>query len=128
MGVFVKNGAWWIDYYTDTGRRRREKIGGPTTKAMKKVAESVLHKHRVEIAENKYLDKRRVPRFTHLQAAEQYIDWSSRNHRDHIGTKRRILAMAAFFGDKPLASITTLDVERYISQRSELAKSSTITY
>ncbi|MCZ6872725.1 MAG: tyrosine-type recombinase/integrase [bacterium] len=126
MGVFIKNNAWWIDFYTDTGRRKREKIGGPTSGAMKKVAESVLHKRRVEIAEGKFLDKKKVPRYTFTQAAEKYLDWSSRNHRDHTGTKNRILMMADFFGDTQLANITPLDIERYISQRSERVKPSTL--
>ena len=97
MGVFQKNNAWWIDYYTDSGQRKREKIGGPLTRAMEGVAKAALNKRRVEIAEGKFLDKRKVPRVTFAEAADKYLDWSSRNHRDHIGTKWRILMMAGFF-------------------------------
>jgi hypothetical protein len=50
MGVMLKNGSWWIDYYVQ-GRRKREKIG-----PSKSLAESVLRKRQVEIAENKFLD------------------------------------------------------------------------
>ena len=39
---------WWIDFYAE-GRRKREKIG-----PNKKLAEAVLHKRKVEIAENRF--------------------------------------------------------------------------
>ena len=61
MGVTRKNSAWWIDYYVN-GRRKRERIGGPLTMAMKKVASDTLAKRRVEIAENKFLDRKKEPK------------------------------------------------------------------
>jgi hypothetical protein len=63
MGVFSRDGAWWIDNYAQ-GRRKRERIGGPLTGSMKKVAQDVLAKRRVELAEGKFLDKRKVPKCT----------------------------------------------------------------
>jgi hypothetical protein len=56
MAVFKKRGVYWIDYYVQ-GRRKRERIGPD-----KRLAETVLKKRQVAIAERKYLDKRRVPR------------------------------------------------------------------
>ncbi len=44
--------------------RRRvpdRRLGGPLTKAMKKVASDTLAKRKVEIAENKFLDKKHNP-------------------------------------------------------------------
>ena len=44
--------------------RRRvpdRRLGGPLTKAMKKVASDALAKRKVEIAENKFLDKKHNP-------------------------------------------------------------------
>jgi len=49
MGVFKKNGYWYIDYYVD-GRRKREKVG-----PNKRQAELVLKKRRVQVAEGKFL-------------------------------------------------------------------------
>ena len=53
MGLFKKQGVFWIDYYV-SGHRKRERIGPD-----KRLAETVLKKRRVEIAEGKYLDKQR---------------------------------------------------------------------
>jgi hypothetical protein len=100
MAVFIKNGAWWIDFYTDTGRRRREKIGGPTSKAMKKVAEAVLHKRRVEIAENKYLDKRQVSRLAFDQLADAYLTWAETHHADLQTTRTRVKVLRTSFGPR----------------------------
>ncbi len=50
MAMFKKGDNWYIDYYA-LNRRKREKIG-----PSKKLAEDVLHKRKIEIAENKYLD------------------------------------------------------------------------
>ena len=51
MAVFKKQGVYWIDYYV-SGRRKRERIGPD-----KRLAETVLKKRQVAIAEGKYLDK-----------------------------------------------------------------------
>jgi hypothetical protein len=61
MSVFKKQGVYWIDYYVN-GRRKRERIGPD-----KKLAETVLQKRKVAIAEGKYLEKARAP--LHLQRA-----------------------------------------------------------
>ncbi len=45
MGVFKKQGVYWIDYYVG-GHRKRERIGPD-----KKLAETVLKKRKVEIAD-----------------------------------------------------------------------------
>jgi hypothetical protein len=44
MGVFKKQGVYWIDYYVH-GRRKRERIGPD-----KHLAVTVLRQHTVEIA------------------------------------------------------------------------------
>ena len=43
MGVFKKQGVYWLDYYID-GHRKRERIGTD-----KRLADTVLHKYEVEI-------------------------------------------------------------------------------
>ena len=54
MGLFLKKGNWFIDYYAN-GKRRREKIG--TSKVL---AENVLRKRKLQIAENRYLDIKKI--------------------------------------------------------------------
>ncbi len=68
MGVFKRNDNWWIDYYVE-GRRRREKIG-----PSKKLAEMVLKKQMVEMAEGKYLDLKKVPQIMFEEMAEKYLE------------------------------------------------------
>ena len=99
MGVFTKGEAWWIDYYVE-GRRKRERIGGPLTKAMKKVAADTLSKRRVELAEGKYLDKRKVPRCTLNELADQYLGWAKTHHRGFESTMYRVETFRKEFGPK----------------------------
>ena len=63
MGVYQKDKVYFIDYYVN-GRRRREKIG-----SSRKLAETVLSKRKVEIAEGKYLDvnKSQKIKFDHFR-------------------------------------------------------------
>ena len=51
MAVFKKQGVYWVDYYVN-GQRKRERIGPD-----KRLAETVLKKRKVEIAEEKFLDR-----------------------------------------------------------------------
>ena len=53
MSIYLKESNWYIDYYAN-GRRKREMIG-----PSKKLAQEVLRKRKVEIAENKFLDIKR---------------------------------------------------------------------
>ena len=55
MGVFTKNGTFWIDYYAQ-GRRKREKVGSSKT-----LAEKALKKRQIEVAENRFLDIKKEP-------------------------------------------------------------------
>ncbi len=53
MGVYRSRVVYWIDYYVD-GHRKRERIGPD-----KRLAETVLRKRKVEIAEGKFLESKR---------------------------------------------------------------------
>jgi integrase len=125
MGVFAKNGAWWIDYYVQ-GRRKRERIGGPLTKALKKVATDVLAKRKVELAEGKFLDKRTVLRCTFHELAELYLEWSRVNHAGHKPTRSRIERLRATFGPKQLRDITPLAIDTYVAERAQACKPATV--
>ena len=69
MSVFKKQGVYWIDYYVD-GHRKRERIGPD-----KRLAETVLRKRKVEIAEGKFMDKRRPVTTTFEELADAYWRW-----------------------------------------------------
>ena len=53
-GVYKRGKAWYIDYYDQYGRRHREKVG-----PNKRQAEQALAKRKIEVAENKFLDKKK---------------------------------------------------------------------
>ena len=83
MAVFKKAGVYWIDYYV-SGRRKRERIGPD-----KKLADTVLKKRQVAIAEGKYLDKRRAPRCTFDELAGLYLAWSRTHHLGFLPVQSR---------------------------------------
>ena len=59
-------------------RRKRERIGPD-----KRLAETVFRKRKVEIAEGKFLAKRKVPRCSFNELALLYLAWAKVNHRDY---------------------------------------------
>ena len=61
MGITKKNGKWVIDYYAN-GRRIRETIG-----ASRKLAQDVLGKRKLQIAEDKFLDIKKAEKVLEVQ-------------------------------------------------------------
>jgi integrase len=120
MAVFKKQGVYWIDYYVH-GRRKRERIGPD-----KRLAETVLKKRKVEIAEGKYLDKRQIPRCTFSELADLYLPWAKVNHRGYVGTRSRVEHFRREFGTRQLRDITPLLVDGYVSRRALLRKPATV--
>jgi integrase len=120
MGVFKKQGVWWIDYYVN-GYRKRERIG-----ADKRLAETVHRKRKVEIAEGKYLDRQRPVTTTFDELADAY--WQSIRPDEEAGIPARkrswkssdryaLGRLRAYFGGQPLTAITPAMVEQYRAWR-----------
>jgi hypothetical protein len=120
MAVFKKQGVYWIDYYVG-GHRKRERIGPD-----KKLAEVVLKKRKVEIAEGKYLDKRTVPRCSFSELADLYLNWAKVNHQGYVGTQSRVGLFRREFGTRQLSAITPLVVDEYVSRRAGVRKPATV--
>ena len=72
MGVFKKQGVYWIDCYVG-GHRKRERITPD-----KRLAETVLRKRKVEIAEGRFLEKKR-PITTFDELAHAYLAYAREN-------------------------------------------------
>jgi integrase len=111
MAVFKKQGVYWIDYYV-SGRRKRERIGPD-----KRLAETVLKKRHVAIAEGKYLDKTRVPRCTFDELAGLYLPWARTHHQGFAPTQSRVKRLQTAFGPYQLRAITPLMVDEYLAKR-----------
>jgi hypothetical protein len=84
MGVFNKQGVPWIDYDVN-GHRKRERIGPD-----KRLAETVLRKPKVEIAEGKYLDRQRPNTTTFEELAQAYLAYSRDNKRSWDRDERSV--------------------------------------
>jgi hypothetical protein len=120
MSVFQKQGVWWIDYYVN-GHRKRERIG-----PNKRLAETVLQKRKVEIAEGKYLDKRKVPRCSFGELADRYLDWAKVHHQRYRSTRSRVQHLRDAFGPVQVSEITPLLVDGYVAQRAAVRRPATV--
>lgn len=109
----AQNAVWYIEYRVEN-RRIREKVG-----FNRKFAEIVLNKRRVEIAENKFLDKKKVAKTRFAEMVEKYIEMYLKVNRPTWwkSEKHNLRHLTAFFGEKHLHEITTLDVEKFKIER-----------
>jgi integrase len=121
MGVFLKNGNWFIDYRAN-GRRIREKVG-PT----KNLAEMVLKKRRVEIAEGKFLDIKRKQKVKFEELTQMYLDIHARpNKKSYHSDEDLIKTLGRFFGGKYLHEITPMAVEQFKAERAKEVSPATV--
>jgi len=107
-------------YYVN-GHRKREQIG-----PSKKLAKAVLHKRKIEIAENKYLDKRKVPKTTLPNLLNLFLEYSKLNKKSYEGDKSSAKNILSFFGNRNISEITPLDIEKYKQFRKEKVKPATV--
>jgi hypothetical protein len=87
----------------------------------------VLPKCQVEIAEGKYLDKKRAPQCTFNELAALYLPWAQTKHRSFVATKSRVALLCETFGDLRFGEISPLIVDSYTSQRAVVVKPATDT-
>ncbi len=114
MGVFTKNGNFWIDYYAN-GRRKREKVGPSKT-----LAQKALKKRQIEVAENKFLDVKKEHKIKFKDFAQTYAETYGKKKRSWASTDKHYLKrLLTFFGDKYLHEITPFLVQKYQTQRRQ---------
>lgn len=121
MGIYLKKGNWFIDYRAN-GRRKREKVGPSKT-----LAETVLKKRRVEIAENRYLDIRREQRVKFEELAQIYMELHSKpNKRSWHSDTDLIKTLSRHFAGKYLYEITPILVEKFKAERAREVSPATV--
>ncbi|MFH0732203.1 MAG: site-specific integrase [Candidatus Omnitrophota bacterium] len=122
MGKYKKGDDWYIDYYA-YGKRKREKIG-----PSKALAENVLHKRKIEIAENKYLDIRKEQKIKFEDFTIEYFNLHCKpNNKSCMGFDRHnINALKKFFSGKHLYEITPLSVEKFKAERAQEVSAATV--
>lgn len=113
IAVNEKNAPCYIEYRFEH-RRIREKVG-----FNRKFAEMVLNKRKLEIAENKFLDKKKVAKIQFSEMVDQYIEMYLKVNRPTWwkSEKHNLRHLREFFGEKCLHEITTLDVEKFKIER-----------
>ncbi len=112
MGVYCKNNIYFIDYYVND-RRKREKIG-----SSRKLAETVLSKRKVEIAEGKFLDVVKKERVKFEDFAQEYLNIHSKQHKKSWKTDFYLIKdLERFFKGKYLYTITPQDIEHFKMER-----------
>ena len=122
MGIFKKGKNWYIDYYDQNKRRRREMID-----PNKRQAEIVLQKRKVQVAENKFLDIKKVEKIKFKEFAKMYLEvYAKLNKRSWTRDETSINNLNKFFGEKYLHEITTIDIEKYKRNRKEKVTGSTV--
>jgi integrase len=119
-GIYQRGKIWYIDYYAD-GRRRREAVG-----ENKKLAEAALRKRMTEVIEGRYFDKRKETRVKFTDFTDEYLELHSKLKKSYDTDCKIAGLLKKFFGDKHLCEITSLDVEKFKSQRSKEVSPATV--
>ncbi|MDD5546307.1 MAG: tyrosine-type recombinase/integrase [Candidatus Omnitrophica bacterium] len=121
MGVYEKNGNWYIRYYIGDKNVRRKV--GPT----KGLAEIALKKIKVAMAEGKYLDIKREQKIKFEEFADEYIKTHSKtNNKSWEQTDlHTVKCLKAFFAGKYLSEITPQMVEQFKAKRVTEVKPAT---
>jgi hypothetical protein len=81
------------------------------------LAETVLRKRKVEIAEGKFLEKRRPITTTFHELAEAYLKYARDNKKSWSREATSIQKLGEVLNGKRLTEITPAAVERYKTQR-----------
>ena len=122
MGVYKRGKTWYIDYYDQYGKRHREAVG-----RNKRQAEQALAKRKTEVAEGKFLDKKKQKKIKFKDFANEFIEFHSKpNKKSWKRDVQLVNHLKNFFGEKKLYEITPLDIEKYKKNRIQKVKPATV--
>jgi integrase len=124
MGVFKKQGNWWIDFYHQ-GKRIRRKVG-----PSKKVAEMALADVQVKKAKNDFLGVCEPKKILFKDFSAEYLEYSRAN-KAKSSYERDVTTilkhMVPIWGDERIDRITSKMIEDYKLTRIEHVVASTVT-
>ncbi len=104
---------YWIEFYNQEGRRKRERIG-----PNKALAETVHRKRLVERAEGKLLDRKKGDNVRFDQLAKHYLSLPEvKSKKSFVRDEGSIKKLEGFFKTKLITSITPSLIGDYQSQR-----------
>ena len=119
-GIFQRGDNYYIDYYVNN-RRKREMIG-----PSKRLAETVLKKRKVEIAENKFLDIEKIEKIRFDAFADEYLELHSKLNKSYYTDEKIVGLLKKIFSGKCLHEITSYDVEKFKSERIKEVSPATV--
>jgi integrase len=120
MGIFKKNGAWYIDFYFGS-RRRRERVG-----TSKGEAQNALSIRLAQIAQGRFELRPQMIAPTFEQFAQRYAEFAQVNKRGFRNEKYRLGQLSQFFGKLKLSELTGWDGERLKTQLSRTRQPATV--
>jgi len=114
MGVFKKNGNWWIDFYHQ-GKRIRRKVG-----PSKKLAEQVLADVQVKKAKQEFLGICEPKKILFRDFAKEYLEYAKANKAKSSHKRDRSIVnchLIPAFGEMALTQVTPKMIEDYKARR-----------
>jgi integrase len=119
-GVFEKDpgsGVWWIRYFDQFGKKRREKAGS------KSVAIKLYGKRKQQVLEGKKLPEAfRQPSVNFGQLLDDALAYSKRNKRSHKTDVPRCARLNEWFGLHPAEELTSKEIEMTLARAAEKEK------
>jgi len=119
-GVFEKvpgSGVWWIRYFDQFGKKRREKAG------TKSVAIRLYGKRKQQVLEGKKLPELfRKPSINFGQLIEDAVAYSKRNKRSYQTDVPRFVSLKEWFGVHPAEELTPKEIESTLARVAEKRK------
>ncbi len=118
-----REGNYFIEFYVNS-KRRREKIG-----SSRSLAETVLQKRKVELAENKYLDVKKEDKIKFEVFADEYLELHCKVNNVkswQTADRHNIKNLKGFFAGYTLDEITPHKVQQYKAQRSQEVSPATV--
>lgn len=111
---------YWIEFYDEQKNIRRQRIG-----TRRSLAATTLAKRKVEVAEGKFLDKKKEPeKIKFKDLAKDYTKWAELNNKTPDRKIRVLQGLLPFFGDKFVGEITTWQIEKYLHHRKNRKETS----
>jgi integrase len=116
-GIFEKDTGskvWWICYYDQFGKKRREKAG------TKSVAIKLYRKRKQQVLEGKKLPELfRKPNVNFNQLADDALAYSKRNKRSYKTDVPRFTKLKEWFGGQPADEMTPKEIEHRLAKEAE---------
>jgi len=122
MGVYRRDKIWYIRFKGPDGCMIRQSTGQES----KRLAEDILKKQKIELAEDKFLDKQERPSMTF----SELCDWYWGHHGRHLkwnGLRGLLDLLKGFFRDRLITAITPELVSEFIALRRSRDRISTST-